>query len=278
MGLCDPKQYDVNYLVKTEPHMFVAIIMCVLYLIALIFCIYSSYRAIRDITIKEDFLLVPYVGTLNCTLLIRIFYFLAGISPFCYPVYWNDFFDDIANLSKDIALISLLCRVWDYLDSLEGEEKEFKQRSQLTYIFMGTHFFVGYILILVVDSQLTYDFFSIYLGGVQIILFFVFIYAFFKLYSTMKQNPDRQYTREVSLMNILSIIVIFTLLVRIIYELAIEASDIGEMYLPAVIYTFDLVSELTPCVLMTLILFFQQRNLLASVLSGSSVAESVLKY
>ena len=116
------------YLLKSSSHLVGSIIIVAAYIVAEIFCVISCLRTIKKVNAREDAVLIPLMVTLNITIVFRIFYFLGGVSPFCYKAYWYFFFSDIASLSKDICLMCLLIRVWEYLGSLKAR----KTRTTIT--------------------------------------------------------------------------------------------------------------------------------------------------
>ena len=271
MGLCDAKFYLVN----SEADIIGSLIMVALYLFVLGFCALSTYRTVKKVNLKEEFILVPIMITLGVTLLLRVIYMLGGISPFCYEAFWYYYFGDFASLSKDICLLCLLIRVWEYLGSLESAENTYEKNKTYTYVFMITHFFIGYIFLLIEDYEAWDDVLVLYLGGVQIMLLFVFGYAFYKLFFTIRENPDTSVENEVLVMNATSILVVITLLAQIIFNLAIKDSGISQDAIDVITYVFIAIAELIPCALITFILFLQQQNLTDSVLRGSSFAKNL---
>jgi len=268
MELCEPE----IFLIKSGTHITWAIIMIICYGLVLAFYIFSVIRAYRKVNFKDEFVLIPIIYCLGVTLFFRIWYFLGGIQPFCYKYYWYYYFNDFASLSKDICLCCLLVRVWEYLGSLESVENSYEANKKYTYVFMIAHFLIGYLFSVIEDYQdIDYLLFH-YLGGVQIILFFVFSYAFYKLFTTIRENPDASIEKEVLVLNATSILVIVTLLARIIFNLGIQDSEIDQDVLDIVVFVFTFVSELLPCALISYILFLQQQNLTDSALRDSSFA------
>ncbi|MDR3547510.1 MAG: hypothetical protein P4M11_04425 [Candidatus Pacebacteria bacterium] len=269
--LCDASAG--NYLLKSDAYLGVALIMIALYVLAEAYCIFSSIRTIQKVNLRDDIVLIPMMITLNVTLVFRVLYYFGGIKPFCYPNYWYYYFGDIANLSKDLCLLCLIVRVWDYLSSFETVNDPYPTNITYTYYFMGIHFFAAYVFILIEDSQASDDLLFHYLGGVQIILLFVFSYGFYKLFTTIRTNPDAKVEREVLVLNATSVLVIITIFARIVYNLIFQNLENGEesdgREALIVTFSFNATSELFPCILITLILFFQQQNLKDSVLAGS---------
>ena len=140
---------------------------------------------------------------------------------------------------------------------------------------MVIHFIIGYIIIVAEDASALDDVLFHYLGGVQIVIFFIFAYAFYKLYFAISENPDSTVEKEVKVMNGVSIVVVLTLLFRIVYNLGLETFELSIDTRDIIDYIFSFLSELVPCFLITLILFFQQQNLTDSVLRGSSFAREL---
>ena len=270
MELCEG---TVDYLVKSSSHMTAAIVIIILYLAAEAFCVYSAIRVIRKVDLGEEMILIPIIVTLNITLIFRVLYFFGGLQPFCYYSYWYYYFNDLAALSKDMCLLCLLVRVWEYLSSLESADSIYQKNTKYTYVFMVAHFLIGYIFMLIEDSEAVDDILFHYLGGVQIILLFVFSYAFYKLFFALRENAGSSVEKEVLIMNAVSIVVIITILARTIYDLGILDTEWGTSTQDIVVFVFSVVSELLPCVLVTFILFFQKENLTDAVLRGSSFSK-----
>ncbi len=264
---------DETYLVKSPSHAMGAIIMIALYVVIEAACILSTVRLVMKGNLKEDKVLILIMSMLNAALIFRIIYFLGGMQPFCYPMYWYYYFADMASLCKDICLLSLLIRVWEYLSSFE-KDGAYKQHTLYTYVFMALHFFGGYVFILVEDSEAADDLLFHYLGGVQIIMFASFGYGFYKLFTTIRSNPDAKVEREVLVLNAISVLVIITLLARIIYNLVVRDFETDGQTNDIVSFVFNAFSELLPCALVTLLLFFQQQDLKESVLQGSTFEAS----
>ena len=263
------------YLFDPDSSPVIVLVMIGLYAGMLLFWIISSIRIIPKVELRDEFVLIPMMITLGITLSFRIVYFMGGIDPFCFPKYWYFFFNDIASLSKDVCLLCLLIRVWDYLGSLDSEENTYEFTKKYTYIFMVAHILLAYSIIILEESEILTNNLAQYLGGIEIVMFFVFCYGFYKLFLTIRQNPDSNIEREVLVMNGTSVVIIITILFRIVFNLYINNPVPQEHGANLVIFFFSILSEFVPCGLIPLILFLQQESLTGSVLRGISFSRNV---
>eukprot|EP00826_Nyctotherus_ovalis_P049643 TRINITY_DN6015_c0_g5_i1.p1 TRINITY_DN6015_c0_g5~~TRINITY_DN6015_c0_g5_i1.p1 ORF type:complete len:276 (+),score=15.21 TRINITY_DN6015_c0_g5_i1:70-897(+) len=247
----------------------IVLIIASAYLLVLLLWIISSTRVICKVELNEEFILVPMMTTLGMTLISRLAYFAGGVEPLCFPRFWYFFASDIAALSKDICLLCLLIRVWEYLGSLESEENTYKFAKRYTYIFMIVHFFLGYTLTILEESDITPNMLAQYFGGIEIIMLFVFSYSFFKLSTAVRRNKHSNLEREVAVANWSLVIIVFTLLFRIAYNLGINNPVPQVQGKSKAVFILAMASELIPCVLITLILWLQQRTLMTSVVKYS---------
>ena len=114
-----------------------------------------------------------------------------------------------------------------------------------------------------------------YLGGVQIVLLFVISYACYKLFYVLAQHRGSEVSRDVKVMNVLSIMLIVTLFVRIIYNLGVEELDMKEQTQAYSSLVFNGISELLPCILIGFVIFFQEQSMMDTALMGSSFSKDV---
>ena len=256
--------------------LYASVTISVFYLVAEILCILCCIRVLRRITVSEEIVLIPMMITLNVTLVLQMFSTMSGIHPFCYNKYWFKFFQDVPSVSRDICILCLLVKVWDYLKSLEGVETTYDENTKFTYLFMIVHFFVGYIILVIEDAGFSNNVLDDYMAIVQITIIFVFGYAFYKLFVSIRENSDSTVQKDVLVMNVISVVVFLTLIARVAYDLSMEDEfNIRSSTLKWLDLILEVLSSLVPCCLITLILFNQQVNLKQSILEGSSFTKDM---
>jgi hypothetical protein len=237
----------------------VGIMAILLYVGAEVWCISGTALSLKIQAWYDDVSMVAFYGSLHLTLIFRVMDYCVKNEYFEWPGYLSYFVGGIPAIAKDITMGCLICRVFDAV-SMRIEESKYPTIIRWTYIGLSVHVCVLYAWIIVIGCcEISTDSFFVYAITMQSILSLEFIYGLV-LFFIMRNGMDEE-SRKGSLIRWLTIILsymLFVIVCRVIYNIittsdAIAHLDPDMQFCVRVIV--DVLTELTPCILITSFLF-----------------------